>query len=259
MIFYFTGTGNSLQAAKNIADYNGEKIISMAKEINSMDGNFEYTLEENETIGFVFPVYAWAPPKMVMDFIAKVKFNNYKNNYTFAVATCGENIGNTMKVLHKSLNKKGMKLSSGFSLIMPNNYIIMGDIDSKEVQNEKLLSAEDTLKNINNIVKERKEGVFQLVKGPLPGILTPIVNPIFTKHGMNTKRFYVNDKCISCGLCERVCNAKTIKVNGKPQWGEDCTQCLACIHLCPVKAIDYSTSTGKKGRYKNPNVNINEI
>lgn len=259
MIFYFSGTGNSLEAAKSIANYNHERVISISKEMNSKDGSFEYILKSNEAIGFVFPVYAWAPPKMVLEFIEKLKFNNYNNNYIFSVATCGENIGNTMKVLDNYLNKKDMKLSSGFSLVMPNNYIIMGNVDSKEVENKKLKSAEETLKNINTIIKEKRVGIFQIQKGFLPGVLTSVINPLFNKHAMNTKKFNVNNKCTGCGVCERVCNSKTISFKEKPEWGDTCTQCLACIHLCPVKAIEYGKSTQNKGRYKNPNINISEM
>lgn len=259
MIFYFSGTGNSLDAAKNIGDYNNEELVSISKQMKSKDGKFEYTLRKDETIGFVFPVYAWAPPEMVLEFIKKLKFNNYNDNYIFSVATCGENIGNTMKVVDNYLKKKGMKLNSGFSLVMPNNYIIMGDIDSQEVQKKRLKAAEETLKNINEIIKERKSGVFEVERGFLPVVLTSVINPLFNKHAMDTKKFYVRDNCTSCGLCERVCNAKTIKVNGKPQWGKACTQCLACIHLCPVKAIQYGKNTKNKGRYKNPNININDM
>jgi ferredoxin/uncharacterized protein YxjI len=256
MIFYFSGTGNSLQAAKSIADDNGEKLISISKEMNSVDGNFEYTLEDNETIGLVFPIYAWAPPKMVLQFIERVKFNNYKDNYTFSVATCGENIGNTMKLLGNYLKKKGMELNSGFSIKMPNNYIIMGDVDSKEIEKEKLSAAEETLKSINEVIKEKRVGIFQIKKGFLPGVLTSVINPLFNKNALDTKKFSVNDKCTSCGLCEHVCNSKTIKVKEKPQWGNQCTQCLACIHFCPVKAIQYGKGTENKGRYKNPNVEV---
>lgn len=259
MIFYFSGTGNSLDAAKSIGEYNNERLISIAKEMNKLDGEFSYTLGEDETIGFIFPVYAWGPPKMVLKFIERLKIDNYKNNYTFAVVTCGENIGNTIGILQKHLIKKNMKLDSGFSLRMPNNYIIIGDVDSKSVEEKKLLEAEETLKNINNIVKERKVGVFQVVKGFMPGVLTSIVNPMFNKYGINTKKFYVNDKCTGCGICERVCNTKTIKIDKKPIWGKDCTQCLACINLCPVRAIEYGKGTHNKGRYKNPNISINEL
>lgn len=259
MIFYFTGTGNSLQAAKNIAIHNDEKLISIATVMNSKASDFEYTLTDDEIIGFVFPIYSWGPPKMVLNFIEKLKLNNYKDNYIFSVVTCGANIGNTMKVTHAALTKKNLNLNSGFSIVMPNNYIIIGDIDSKEVEEKKLLLAEETLKNINKMIEEKRKGIFQVTKGFMPGLLTGVINPLFNKGAMDTKKFYANDKCTGCGICESVCNSNTIKVKGKPSWGKACTQCLACIHLCPTKAIQYSKGTEKKGRYKNPKVSVNEM
>lgn len=259
MIFYFTGTGNSLQAAKNIAEYSCEKLISIAKEMNNQAGTCEYVLGENEIIGFVFPVYAWSAPEMVLQFIKKLKFTNYNNNYVFAAATCGDNIGNTMKVIDRHLKEKGFGLNSGFSVRMPNNYIIGFDVDSKELEKEKLLAAEGTLRNINKLINERKNGVFLIEKGPVPFILTSVINPLFNSKGINTRKFYVKDSCNRCGLCEKVCNTKTIKVDKKPEWRKQCSQCLACIHICPVRAIQYGRGTEKKGRYKNPNVSIKEL
>jgi flavodoxin len=258
MIFYFTGTGNSLQAAKSIAEHNKEKLISIAAVMNSEDDSYEFKLEDNEMIGFIYPIYAWAPPKMVLQFIEKLKLNNYKNNYVFSVATCGENIGNTMKVLENYLKKKNMNLDSGFSIKMPNNYIIMGNVDSKEVEDRKLTSARDTLKHINNVIEEKQKGIFEVDKGPLPGVLTSVINPLFNKNAVDTKKFYVDENCTSCGICEKICNCKNIKVEGKPKWGTQCTQCLGCLHLCPSNAIQYGKGTEKKGRYKNPNINITE-
>lgn len=259
MIFYFSGTGNSLYVAKNIGQNNSENLVSVATEMNSAGSSYEYNLKDNEIVGFVYPIYAWGPPKMVVNFIEKLKLNNYKNNYIFTVATCGENIGNTMKILDKCLKKKNLYLKSGFSISMPNNYIILGNVDTKDVEHRKLLAADESLKSINKIIKDKKEGIYEVEKGPIPVILTSIVNPLFNKMNMSTKKFYANDKCTSCGLCESVCNSKTIKVNGKPNWGKACTQCLACVHLCPVNAIQYGKGTENKGRYKNPNINVNEM
>jgi ferredoxin len=259
MIFYFTGTGNSLQAAKSIAEYNGEELVSIAAVINSKKKCYEYTLKEDERIGFVYPVYAWAPPKIVFQLIEGLKLNNYHNNYTFSVATCGDNIGKTMEVLGVALKRNNMNLNSGFSIAMPNNYIIMGNVDSKEVEEKKLAAAEETLKNINKVVQGRRRGVFEVKKGFLPGVLTSVINPLFNKNAVDTKKFYADDKCTGCGICEKVCNCENIKVEGKPKWGERCTQCLACIHYCPTRAIQYGKGTEKKGRYTNPNVSVGEI
>lgn len=259
MIFYFSGTGNSLQIAKEIASFNQTSIFSITSAIRSFVSNYEYELEDDEVIGFVYPVYAWAPPKQVMDFIDKLKFKNYNNNYIFTVATCGENIGNTIEVIKKALSKKNLTLSSGFSVIMPNNYIILGNVDSKEVETTKLNEAEKTLCTINNTIAHRTCGLFEINKGPLPIVMTSIINPIFNKNAANTKRFFANDNCNRCGLCEKVCNSSTITLKEKPIWGDDCTQCLACIHLCPTKAIQYGKGTEKKGRYLHPKITVSEM
>lgn len=259
MIFYFSGTGNSMHIAKNLAQQNDETLISIASIMNNKNGCYEYDLKDNEIIGFVYPIYAWAPPKIVLEFIEKLKLINYKNNYIFTVATCGGNIGNTIKVIDECLKKKNLYLKSGFSIQMPNNYIIMGDVDTKEVEQKKLLAAEDRLKIINKVIKSREEGIYKVEKGIMPGILTSIINPLFNKAAINTKKFYTNDKCTGCGICESICNCQTIKVEGRPVWRDNCTQCLACINLCPAKAIQYGKKTESKGRYKNPNISLNEM
>ena len=252
MIFYFSGTGNSSYVAHKIAKNNNEQVISIPQEMKQGKDSYEYNLQEEEIIGFVYPVYAWAPPKMVIDFISKLTLHNYKNNYLFSIATCGANIGNTMGVLQEALKKKGLALQSGFSLVMPNNYIIMGDVDSEKKVAEKLSQAEERLAMINQVLAKKQTGIFQLEKGKLPLFLTGLINSLFNKHGMDSSKYYATDACTSCGLCERVCLTGTISVNKKPVWGANCTQCLACIHRCHTRAIQYGKGTIKKGRYQHP-------
>ncbi len=187
MIFYFSGTGNSLYAAKNIGEHSKENLISIASAMNNKDSSYEYTLKDDEIIGFVYPIYAWAPPKMVLEFIKKAKFINYNNNYTFTVATCGGNAGNAIKAIGACLNKKNMSLKSGFSLQMPSNYIIGGDVDTKEVEKEKLCQAEQVLNRINQVIKDRSEDVFEVEKGFMPVVLTSVINPLFNKKCLDTK------------------------------------------------------------------------
>lgn len=250
MIFYFTGTGNSLYVAKKISEYNYDRVISIAEEMKK--DKLEYHLEEEEAIGFVYPVYGWAPPKIVLEFIERLHIHNYKDNYIFSIATCGDNIGNTMDVLKKALNNKRIILNSGFSISMPNTYIVLFDVDSKELEKEKLINADKRIEEINKILSKRTKEVFQLEKGPMPAFLTSVINPLFNTFGMGTKKFYATDACIGCGLCEKICPTENITVDKKPAWGTNCTKCLACIHRCPVKAIQYGKSTFKKGRYINP-------
>lgn len=142
---------------------------------------------------------------------------------------------------------------------MPNSFILMGNVDSKEMEKEKFSAAEEILKNINLTVQQRIRGAYRIEKGFLPWFLTGVINPMFNKNTIDTTKFYVKDDCSGCSTCEKVCNCNNIKVNEKPQWGKRCTLCLACIHYCPAKAIQYGKSTEKKGRYTNPNISIDEI
>ena len=254
MIFYFTGTGNSGYVATKLAKENNERLISIS-ELITKNLELEFNLEPNEMIGIIYPIYAWAAPKMVREFIKKVKFNQYdsNNNYVFIIATCGENIGNAIIENKKQLALKGIKLNSGFSIAMPNNYMLMSDVESKELQKEKLKKAEESLNEINAIIKNRQDNVFNMEKGPMPIVLTKIINPLFEKTTIKPSKFYVTEDCISCGICKKVCTTNNIYIdNKKPIWGKECSQCLACINYCPKGAIQYGKGTLKKGRYTNP-------
>lgn len=90
MIFYFSGTGNSAWVARQLAEGQNEELLSIAMEI---DRNKAYKLKEGEKVGFVFPVYAWGPPKIVLRFIHQLKLD--KPGYLFFVCTCGDDTGRT--------------------------------------------------------------------------------------------------------------------------------------------------------------------
>lgn len=259
MIFYFTGTGNSLYAAKTIASRQGEELISIAAAAASGRDVYEYDLRDDEVIGFVHPVHAWGPPPIVLEFIRRLKLRNFRGNYVFVVATCGGSAGNAMKVMARSLRAQGFPLNGGFSLIMPNNYIMMGDVDSEEVRREKLAAADKVLQDINAAVAGRAEEM-KVSQGRLPWLTTGLIYPIFAKSTVNTAKFHVTDRCTGCGICAKVCNCGNIRMRSeKPEWGENCTQCSACLHYCPTQAVQYGKATGNKGRYVNPNVSIAEI
>ena len=53
--------------------------------------------------------------------------------------------------------------------------------------------------------------------------------------------------CIDCELCTKICpaNVKVHKVN--QVWSDECTACLSCVEVCPVKnTLDLRTQTKSK-------------
>jgi MinD superfamily P-loop ATPase len=48
-------------------------------------------------------------------------------------------------------------------------------------------------------------------------------------------------------------------VEEKPVWKHHCELCCACIHFCPVEAIQYGPKTKKRGRYCHPALKLADM
>ena len=257
MIFYFSGTGNSLYVAQKLHESHEGELINISDAVN--EKRFEYKVTEGEKIGIVFPVYFLGLPTVVSEFIDKLKIESNTKPFVYTVITCGGSLGNADKMLAKRLKQKNLQLNSAFSIKMPSNYVIMYDVPNREEQDLTLRSAEKQIKKIAELLKVNKKGDFVSHRGYLAP-LTPLLYRIYGIY-RKTKNFYATDACTSCGLCEELCPSKTIQLtSGKPEWTkEKCSHCSACINRCPTGAIQYGNSTIKRGRYVNPNVNFSDM
>ena len=234
MIFYYSGTGNSRWVAQQLAELTGDQALDLIP-------TKQLPLQKMETVGLVFPIYAWGVPDPVLDFVKRLP---KAENFSYAVATCGSEAGLALKKLSQEY-----PLSSSYSLVMPNNYILGADVDSEGEARQKIQDAEKALHQMAREIKEKKP-VYQVKEGKLAALKSGIINYGFNHYARSTKGFYVTDACIGCGECARNCPAGTINmVRGKPSWGKECYQCLRCINACPQKAIQYGKSTQKRGRY----------
>lgn len=252
MIFYFSGTGNSYAAAKILAEELGESLQDIGAAMRKKE--WQYTLQAGERLGFVFPVYAWAPPQVVMDFVKKCSLTYPEQPYTFAVCTCGGAAGNAMERFEIALEEGGLSLNSGFSLIMPNNCVTLFEVDSPEEEAQKLAEAEQTLRHITRAIQLGKTDFFRIRRGKHADLMTTFVSPFQKGFGSRTKPFYVTGDCIGCGLCETICTSGCIQMAGsRPIWMADhCNMCLACLNRCPARAIQYGKKTETRGRYVHP-------
>lgn len=254
MIFYFSGTGNSFWVAKELGKIFNERLLSIADELNYKKGDYTYSLEEGEKVFFVFPVHSWGPAVLVWRFLKKINFLNYKNQPIYAICVCGDNCGYTTRIIDKLLRKKSLKLTKGYSIQMPNNYILMKGfgVDPKEVEERKLNNAPQLVNEIaRNIRENSSEEIYE--QGKSSFLKSYIVYPLFRKFAIGRNSFYAKDNCISCGLCVDICPTKTITlIDDKPKWNKTCVQCTACIHRCPVQAIEYGKVSVGQGRYHHP-------
>jgi flavodoxin len=147
VIYYFTGTGNSLFAARRIAKIIGEtQLVHMTKQE-------DYILPDDLiSIGLVFPVYIFGLPLIVERCIEKLKI--YKNVYIYAVVTHGGIPSATLTQAEKELSKKGIRLSAGFEVLMIDNATMNADIITKEKQQKRIKDAEIKIESICKMIKD---------------------------------------------------------------------------------------------------------
>lgn len=243
MIFYFTGTGNSLFAAKALAA-DGERVISM---IDAMrQGELRYALADGEPLGFVFPVYFYTVSDPVLNFIRRLTVENA--SYVYAVIPCGASIGPAGALLKKELAQRGLALQRVDPLVVPDGALIFYDIDTPEKLAQTLEAAAVKLRAIKQAVGQRQPS-------RISGSVAAAKAGLAAYHlCQSTKKFHADDKCIRCGKCASVCPAEAIRlVDGRPVWEKSkCFKCTGCINRCPVGAIQYGKKTAKRGRYVNP-------
>lgn len=257
--FYFSATGNSLDFTKKLAN---KLNTNNVEAISALIGNDNIQCDA-ERIGIICPTYAWGLPRIVNDFLEKLKVQG--NPYIFAIVSCVGIPGKTLKVMQRILRQKGLDLNAGFiikapcaSLAKKNalDNIIIG-LDRKR---KRLKTGEERLTEIVSAVEN-----LYLHKPETSSWPANYFGSIFHEYGMDFFKkasldFKVSDKCTACGTCVNVCPRANINMDSKkPTFSDNCEFCHACIQWCPEFAITHPNFESDKKQYRNPNVKLNEI
>lgn len=251
MIFYFSGCGNSKHVAETLATGLNDTLIFIPEA--ARENQYDYTLAEGERLGFVFPIYAWGPPKLVLNFVKKLNITVGSGSlpYIYFACTCGDECGLAENIFRKVMDNKGWLLSACFSVQMPETYIGMPGfkLDTDENAKRKIVAADAALKDLASRL-QNNESFSKMTKGGAAWLKSRMVNPGFSRLATSDKPYRSTDACIHCGKCVEVCPLKNVTLEeGRPKWNGNCTICMACYHHCPVNAIQYGKATVGKGQY----------
>jgi len=231
-IFYFTGTGNSLFAARKIADATGAALISIPQVIG------EKRTYTDDCIGFVYPQYAIGLPKMVRSFILN---NTFAADYIFAVDLYAFIRANALGEIAGII-----PLNYGAYLKTPNNYIFA--IRPPKNPGAMLEKAAVRLGEIASDITGRKNKPVKPREGAGNA----------TKY-FGKSKFKVTGSCTKCGVCAEVCPADNITLDDGVEFGNKCENCFACVNLCPKHAVYSNNAMLKRRQYRNPFVTAGEI
>ena len=267
VIYCFSGTGNSLRAARIIAkEIGGARIVFVKKDTESN------LAADAEWIGFICPVYEWDIPETMKDFAERLNVN--PNAYIFMIATYVAIHGKCFETMDNILREKGARLDYGKPLRcvasqcvayepFPFPKLMVPHSDRRAKRFGKLIAARKT----NNYPK-----MSAITRKRYDKAMIPFLN---VQHEYD-KGFYTSENCVGCGLCEKLCPCKNITMDGgHPVWNHSCIGCNACVVYCPKKALLYKTPEAyekldnfitrrmglpdKRTRYHNPHISAMDI
>ncbi len=231
VIYYFSGTGNSMRAARVIAESLGDtEIISMR-----MDPQ-EVSAEDAGVIGFVFPVYHWTMPAPAVRFVERLNIN--PDAYLCGVAMPSLIGGIASETCARLIEAKGGRIAYGNLVHCVANYAtVYPPFPPPRLMVPRM---ERRIRKIAGELAHGKERAYpkagRLVKARRDQVMTPYLD--VQKYA--DYPFTIRESCVGCGLCARVCPCGNIALRGgKPEFQHHCAQCMACVVNCPKRAIGY--------------------
>ena len=246
MIVWFSGNGNSRLVARELARQLGEREMPITEVTGSLP-------EGEERIVWVFPVYSWGIPPVVLAFMRRVALPRDARHYL--VVTSGDDIGYTDRQWAEEMWKHEIKPMGTFSVAMPNTYVLLPgmDTDPHKVEQQKLSEACGRINEIVRAIKSDESVGSDVVRGGLPWLKSKVIYPLFVRFMMSPRPFHATDRCTGCGGCVRACPLRNITLREtRPVWGSKCALCLGCYHACPHHAVAYGKRTAGKHQYKAP-------
>ena len=248
MVFYFTGTGNSLYIAKQL----DSNVNSIPQVLKGQDLTFR-----DERIGIVCPIYGHEMPAMVKEFIKKATFDT---EYFYVILTYGKMHGGAADLADKYIKSVGRMVHYINSIMMVDNFLPVFDM-LEQMKEDKHI--EENLAIIKADIDQKKSAKQKVT------LKDKSVHTMYTKMVKNAPetvwaRYKITEDCVGCGICAKVCPAGCIKVeNGMAvNTGENCQACYACVHACPKMAIQFDLErpeANPNARYRNEHIELVEI
>ena len=251
-IFYFSGTGNTLKLAKDLAFRIPD--IELVRITYEMD----FDQRDCDVVGIAYPVYCFVPPNIVVHFLQNIQLSS--SAYIFGLASYGGLLTSSGRYVKKMLKERGYTLNAGFAVKMPGNATVVYDVVKPQKREMMYKKETDRIEQVASIVNDRGHYGIDTNLGILGCIATGIGPKMMSNMQTSDKCFFVDDNCDYCGICANVCPVENIEMNsGKPQWQHKCEGCMACFHWCPKASIQGSEKTKTRGRYHHPDVLLKDM
>lgn len=248
VIFCYSGSGNCLDIAKNIARGLGDTDIIMMRSRPVITN-----VRNAERVGFVFPCYAGGLPGDVEEYLHLLYVP--RRTYTFGVVSYSGYPGTGLAKLNAIIPLNyhaGISHRCSCIWLLPPG-VMMPILTPEKAQKRSEELAAKIAEDVRNGVESEKKP-----SSPLWNRLESKAWPKLAE--IKAKQMSVSAQCIGCGQCEKLCPKGNIRLEGgRPVFGTSCIQCLSCLQYCPKEAIHLGGITEKRQRFHNQNVTPAEL
>ncbi|MCX6648538.1 MAG: EFR1 family ferrodoxin [Candidatus Bathyarchaeota archaeon] len=233
-IYYFSGTGNTLLACREIAATLRERGVEA--KLHPIERSDPAAVDPGHTLGIGFPTAAAVTYPIVLDFLHRLPPGGGAG--AFAITTLG---GGSLGILDHTrgiLAEKGYTPLGAKEIHMPFNTLI------------RRYDPEKTRRQVEKGLESTRRLAVDLAEGDARWGRIPIIPDLAARALANRRAWNFfgrltpvhrdEKKCTGCRLCERICPARAMRADVRPENLEGCQLCLRCVSYCPAEALHYA-------------------
>ncbi len=242
---YFTATGNSLAVARKI----GGELLSIPQLVREQ----KYEIED-DVIGIVCPTYCADAPRMVQQYLDKAKL---KADYTFFISTYGYMAGGATEHSKHYLEKAAGHTDYVAKIIMADTALTRFETQ-KQIDTLPKKKVDEQIESVCRDIEQRKHSILKIT------LFDRMVDWLYHTAGAaqiapdKAKTHIVNDQCIRCGTCAKICPSNNIVVTDHVEFLDWCEGCLGCVHNCPKNAIHLKNEKSSV-RFRNAEIKLKDL
>lgn len=246
IMLYFSGTGNSKYIANLFSQKIGAKCYSIEEKID-----FKKAIEEHDTIAFCYPIYGSYLPRIMREFVSE-NIEELKHKKLIIFCTQLMFSGDGARIFTELLPTGYGEVIYAEHFNMPNNicniniFSIKNGEETKKYTKAAQKKMERVCKDIKSgKIKKRGFNKFSYILGKSQNAHWPQVEE------KNKSSVKVDEDCINCNLCVKLCPMKNLSSSNKGILQNDnCILCYRCVNACPQKAITVLINKKPKIQYK---------
>lgn len=202
----------------------------------------ETTVRRSEYWVFVFPVYAWAPPALVLRSLRSIqRLPGHLRQSAAVLAVDGGGGLRAAECARRVLRRRRVDVVMTARAGYPDNWSQMLQPPTETDAERQRSDGRAAVRAFAGDIVSGRRRYYR--PRSFVAWIGAAVGGVFRLYGRRYlgQSFAADHRCTSCRLCERTCPVGAIRIakrrGAHPYWNARCESCNRCINICPEQAI----------------------